>query len=200
MKINFDKGNGLVPAIVQDRDTMKVLMLGYMNKKAFEKTIKEKKVTFYCRSKKRLWTKGEESGNSLTLEDIKLDCDKDALLVKVKPEGPVCKKGSDTCWGEKNKQKRLLFLQHMSDIIDSRKNDDPKSSYISGLFGRGVKKMAEKVGEEATELVIEAVGKNDEKFIEESADLLTHYMVLLSAKGQNLKKVIRVLEKRHKIR
>ena len=199
MKIDFSKDNGLVPAIVQDSLTNRVLMLGYMNEEALEKTLAGKRVTFYSRSKKRLWTKGEESGSFLNLVGIKEDCDNDTLLVKVKPEGPVCHEGGDTCWGEKNKQKRLMFLQFLTDVIESRKDADPKKSYTARMYSRGIKKMAEKVGEEATELVIEAVGRNDEKFLGEAADLLYHFMVLLAGKGQNIKKVIRVLEKRHKI-
>ncbi len=198
MKIDFTKNNdGLAPAIIQDATTNNVLMLGYMNQESYDTTITTKKVTFYSRSKKRLWTKGEESGNFLNLVDIKLDCDNDTLLVKVYPEGETCHKGSDTCWNESNLQS-YGFLSDLEQVINNRKeNQQDKNSYIASLFRKGINKIAQKVGEEAIETVIEAKDANDELFLNESADLLFHYLILLQAKGFKLNDVVRILKKRH---
>ncbi|MFZ5552438.1 MAG: bifunctional phosphoribosyl-AMP cyclohydrolase/phosphoribosyl-ATP diphosphatase HisIE [Bacteroidota bacterium] len=195
--INFKKDNGLVPAIVQDATTGKVLMLGYMNEEAYNKTLSEKKVTFFSRSKNRLWTKGETSGNFLQVQEIKSDCDNDTLLIKVVPTGPVCHTGSDTCWNEKNEYE-YSFLLGLQAVIRKRKNEPADGSYTSELFKKGVNKIAQKVGEEAVEMVIEAKDNNDELFLNEAADLLFHYLILLQAKGHELKDVIEVLEKRRK--
>ena len=198
MNIDFNKNqDGLVPAIVQDAITKNVLMLGYMNKDAYSKTVDTKKVTFFSRTKSRLWTKGEESGNFLNLVDLKLDCDNDTLLVKVNPEGPTCHKGTDTCWDESNKQS-FGFLSILEDIIKDRKeNAESANSYVASLFEKGINKMAQKVGEEAIETVIEAKDNNDELFLNESADLLFHYLILLKAKGFTLVDVVDILKKRH---
>ncbi len=198
MKINFNKNNdGLVPVIIQDNVTKNVLMLGYMNKEAYEKTLQTNKVTFYSRTKKRLWVKGEESGNFLNLIDLKVDCDEDTLLIQVKPVGPTCHKGSDTCWNEKNLQ-QYGFLSHLETIIENRKNNkDNEDSYIASLFRKGMNKIAQKVGEEAVEVVIEAKDDNEELFLNESADLLFHYLILLRAKGYDLNDIVKVLEARH---
>ena len=198
MNIDFNKNqDGLVPAIVQDAITKNVLMLGYMNKEAYSKTVDTKKVTFFSRTKSRLWTKGEESGNFLNLVDLKLDCDNDALLVKVNPEGPTCHKGTDTCWDESNKQS-FGFLSILEDIIKDRKeNAESANSYVASLFEKGINKIAQKVGEEAVETVIEAKDNNDELFLNESADLLLHYLILLKAKGYELDDVVEVLKGRH---
>jgi len=195
--IDFKNDNGLVPAVVQDAATGKVLMLGYMNEEAYNKTITEKRVTFFSRSKNRLWTKGETSGNFLELVEIKEDCDNDTLLVKVNPAGPVCHTGNDTCWNEKN-ESEYSFLHALEAIIKKRKNNPTDGSYTSQLFEKGVNKIAQKVGEEAVEMVIESKDDNKELFLNESADLLFHYLILLQAKGFELKDVIRVLEKRRK--
>lgn len=197
MNIDFNKNNdGLVPAIIQDYKTQKVLMLGYMNQEAFLKTNQSKKVTFYSRTKKRLWTKGEESGNFLHLIDIKLDCDNDTLLIHVNPEGPVCHKGTDTCWQEKNKQD-YGFISELEQIIENRKNRaKPEESYIASLFEEGINKIAQKVGEEAVEVIIEAKDDNPELFLNESADLLFHYLILLKAKDYSIKDIVEVLEAR----
>ena len=199
MKVNFEKyENGLVPAVVQDYNTQKVLMLGFMNEEALDKTEKTGLVTFFSRSKNRLWTKGEESGNHLQLKQILVDCDSDTLLVKAVPKGPVCHTGADTCWSEKNhKEDFLAYLEH---IIDLRRNSDDEKSYVRSLFGKGINKIAQKVGEEAVELVIEAKDVNQELFLNEAADLLFHYIVLLQAKNCSLADVIQVLEKRHQPR
>ncbi len=197
MKINFDKGSGLVPAIVQDANTKSVLMLGYMNREAYDKTVESGKVTFYSRSKNRLWTKGEESGNFLELVSIKNDCDEDTLLVQAKPVGPTCHKGTDTCWAEDN-QASYGFLSRLEDVIADRKNNPSGKSYTSSLFQKGINKVAQKVGEEAVEVVIEAKDDNEELFLNESADLLYHYLILLQAKGYTLKDVVKILEERHK--
>lgn len=195
MNPDFSKyTDGLVPAIIQDVNTNKVLMLGFMNAEAFEQTRKENRVTFFSRSKKRLWTKGEESGNFLEVKSMLLDCDNDTLLIKVIPAGPVCHKGTDTCWGETNTEN---FLFAMEKVIHARKNADPESSYTAKLFSQGINKIAQKVGEEAVEVVIEAKDDNEKLFLDESADLLFHYTILLAAKGYELKDVIEVLEKRH---
>ncbi|WP_143307846.1 bifunctional phosphoribosyl-AMP cyclohydrolase/phosphoribosyl-ATP diphosphatase HisIE [Chitinophaga vietnamensis] len=197
MQIDFQKSvDGLVPAVIQDAATQKVLMLGYMNREALDKTLLEKKVTFFSRSKQRLWTKGEESGNFLYVQDVKVDCDCDTLLIKASPAGPVCHTGADTCWDEKNVSNDFLFK--LEGIITDRLNNPSESSYTSKLFARGINKVAQKVGEEAVELVIEAKDNNDELFLNESADLLFHYLILLQAKGFILANVIEVLEKRHK--
>lgn len=187
---------GLIPAIIQDATTKNVLMLGYMNKEAFSITKETKKVTFYSRSKQRIWTKGEESGNFLNLIDIKLDCDSDTLLIQVQPVGPTCHKGTDTCWNENNKQ-TFGFLSDLESIIQNRKeNLDNKDSYVSSLFEKGINKIAQKVGEEAIEVVIEAKDDNQELFLNESADLLFHYLILLQAKGFELNDVVELLKKR----
>lgn len=205
MEIDFNKNNdGLVPAIIQDATTKNVLMLGYMNEEAFLKTKETKKVTFFSRTKNRLWTKGEESGNYLHLVSIKNDCDNDTLLISVNPEGPVCHKGTDTCWGEENKA-NFGFISTLEGIIGSRKEQSKiapglrkeKSSYVVSLFDDGINKIAQKVGEEAIETVIEAKDENDDLFLNESADLLFHYLILLQAKGFTLKDIVKVLEGRH---
>ncbi|RIV68787.1 bifunctional phosphoribosyl-AMP cyclohydrolase/phosphoribosyl-ATP diphosphatase HisIE [Flagellimonas aequoris] len=198
MKIDFDKNpEGLVPAIIQDAKTKTVLMLGYMNQEAFDVTQKSRKVTFFSRSKQRLWTKGEESGNFLNLVDIKVDCDNDTLLVTVNPAGPTCHKGTDTCWAEENAQ-AYGFLSTLENIIESRKNNQENpESYVASLFRKGINKIAQKVGEEAVETVIEAKDTNDDLFLNESADLLFHYLILLQAKGYKLDDIAQVLERRH---
>ena len=196
MEINYLKyGDGLVPAVIQDDRTNKVLMLGFMNREALDMSRNTGKVTFYSRSKKRLWTKGEESGHFLILKDIKLDCDQDSLLIKVIPLGPVCHTGADTCWNEKNESSD--FLSRLGNIIQDRKNNPKENSYISGLFKKGINKITQKVGEEAVELVIEAKDQNENLFMNEAADLLFHYLILLEAKGHNLKEVTDVLQVRH---
>ncbi|HET8803770.1 MAG TPA: bifunctional phosphoribosyl-AMP cyclohydrolase/phosphoribosyl-ATP diphosphatase HisIE [Aequorivita sp.] len=198
MNPDFKKGNGLIPVIVQDNTSLQVLMLGYMNEAAFLKTQATKKVTFYSRSKKRLWTKGEESGNYLQLVEIKVDCDADALLVLAKPEGPVCHTGSDTCWNEKNKAK-YGFLSELEQIINDRKiTASPKESYVSSLFEKGLDRIAQKVGEEAVETIIEAKNSNRNNFLNEAADLLFHYLMLLTIKDVNFEDVVEVLKSRHK--
>lgn len=193
-KVNFEKSNGLVPCVVQDATSGKVLMLGFMNPEALTKTLTEKKLTFYSRSKKRLWTKGESSGNFLSLVDVLLDCDNDTLLFKVKPKGPTCHTGADTCFEEKNQTDGLEFLEA---IIKNRKANPKAGSYTNQLLDAGINKVAQKVGEEAVELVIEAKDNNRELFLGEAADLMYHYLVLLTAKGYDLKDVIAVLKERH---
>ena len=196
MNIDFKKyDDGLVPAIVQDIDTQKVLMLGVMNDEALQKTMREGKVTSYSRSKKRLWTKGEESGNFLELKSVAADCDHDTLLIKVRPLGPVCHTGEDNCWSEKNSNEN--FLQYLEDIIELRKKSSPEASYVASLFAKGINKIAQKVGEEAVETVIEAKDDNEALFLNEAADLLFHYLILLNAKGYRLKDVISILQERH---
>ena len=195
MIVNYNK-NGLVPAIVQDAQTKTVLMLGYMNKEALEITQKSKRVTFFSRSKNRIWTKGEESGNFLNLKSFKFDCDGDTLLIKAIPEGPTCHKGTDTCWEEKNSQD-FGFLSDLEQVISNRKHTPNDASYVSSLFEKGINKIAQKVGEEAVETVIEAKDQNDELFLEESADLLFHYLILLQAKGYCLSDIVNVLKSRH---
>ncbi|MEM9649575.1 MAG: bifunctional phosphoribosyl-AMP cyclohydrolase/phosphoribosyl-ATP diphosphatase HisIE [Bacteroidota bacterium] len=199
MEVNFDKNpEVLVPAIIQDAKTRNVLMLGYMNQEALDITQKTKKVTFFSRSKQRLWTKGEESGNFLELVDIKNDCDKDTLLISVDPVGPTCHTGTDTCWAEENVQ-RYGFLSDLEGVIAARKNNmDNADSYVASLFRKGINKIAQKVGEEAVETVIEAKDSNDELFLNESADLLFHYLILLQAKGFTLEDIVKTLKKRHK--
>ncbi|TDY12354.1 bifunctional phosphoribosyl-AMP cyclohydrolase/phosphoribosyl-ATP diphosphatase HisIE [Meridianimaribacter flavus] len=198
MNIDFNKNNdGLIPAIIQDVTTKTVLMLGYMNEEAYNKTIDTKRVTFFSRSKQRLWTKGEESGNMLMLKDIKVDCDNDTLLVKVEPLGPTCHKGTDTCWDEDNSQ-TYGFLSSLEHIISDRKhNSKSKESYVVALFEKGINKIAQKVGEEAVEVVIEAKDDNDDLFLNESADLLFHYLILLQAKGFKLEDIVSILKQRH---
>lgn len=198
MKPNFDKNkNGLLPAIIQDFRTNKVLMLAYMNKMAFEKTLDSLKVTFYSRSRQKLWTKGEESGNFLLLVDIKLDCDKDTFLIKVNPEGPTCHTGADTCWNEKN-ESPYGFLNQLENIISQRKeNINDENSYVSSLFRSGVNKISQKVGEEAVELIIEAKDNNENLFLNEGADLLFHYLILLQEKGFRLNDIVKILKERH---
>lgn len=199
MNIDFNKNtDGLVPVIIQDAKTRNVLMLGYMNQEAFDKTVKTNKVTFYSRTKGRLWTKGEESGNFLELVSIQNDCDQDTLLIKVNPVGPTCHKGTDTCWNEDNTS-NYGFLSKLEDVITSRvKNADSSKSYVASLFQKGINKIAQKVGEEAIETVIEAKDNNDDLFLNESADLLFHYLMLLQAKGYRLNDVVKVLESREK--
>lgn len=188
--------NGLIPAIIQDNYTQKVLMLGFMNKEAYEKTVKTGKVTFFSRTKNRLWTKGEQSGNFLHVVSIKADCDNDTLLIMVHPDGPVCHKGTDTCWGEKNEQD-IMFLKELQDFIDRRRQEMPDKSYTTSLFNAGVNKMAQKVGEEAVETVIEACNGTDERLIYEGADLLYHLIVLLTYKGYRIEDLARELKERH---
>ena len=196
LKIDFNKFNdGLVPAIIQDFITNKVLMLGYMNKEAFDATMSSAKVTFFSRSKNRLWTKGEESGNFLELKSVMLDCDADALLFKVIPLGPVCHTGADTCWDEKNIKDD--FIDYLEQIIELRKKSTDGKSYVKTLMEKGINKIAQKVGEEAVELVIEAKDDNSEKFLDEAADLLFHYLLLLNSKGHSIQSVKEVLKKRH---
>ena len=196
MKVDFSKyTDGLVPAIVQDIETHKVLMLGFMNQEALTKTEETGKVTFFSRSKNRLWTKGEESGNFLELKSMAVDCDQDTLLIQVHPVGPVCHTGADTCWSERNHSED--FLLYLEDIIRLRKQASPEDSYVAKLFSRCINKVAQKVGEEAVELVIEAKDDNEELFLNEAADLLFHYLLLLNAKGYKLQSVIDILKKRH---
>lgn len=195
MTIKFDKNTGLVPVIIQDYLNLKVLMLGYMNQEAFDKTLQEKRVTFFSRSKNRLWTKGETSGNFLELMDWKLDCDNDTILIKAKPLGPTCHKGTTTCFAEETDKGFLYELQQtISDKIDN--NDE--NSYTNELYKRGINKVAQKVGEEAVELVIEAKDNNDELFLNEASDLLYHYLILLKAKGFKIEDVEKILESRSK--
>ena len=198
MSLDFKKMGGLIPAIIQDAVTEKVLMIGFMNEEAFQKTIDSKLVTFYSRSRNCLWTKGEESGNYLDLVDILTDCDSDALLVKVKPRGPVCHKGPDTCFSENNDHSGIHFLTCLQDLIDTRRSTMPKESYTTKLFASGINKIAQKVGEEAVELVIEAKDQNDDLFLNEAADLMYHFIVLLSARGFKLNDVAKRLEERRK--
>jgi phosphoribosyl-ATP pyrophosphohydrolase/phosphoribosyl-AMP cyclohydrolase len=196
VKIDFKKyQDGLAPAIIQDHLTHKVLMLGFMNEEALDKTMQEGKVTFYSRTKKRLWTKGEESGNFLMIREMAVDCDQDTLLIKVHPLGPVCHTGADTCWSEKNHSEDFLF--YLEDIIRLRRQVPPSESYVSKLFSKGINKIAQKVGEEAVELVIEAKDNNKDLFLNEAADLLFHYLLLLNAKDFNLQQVIDILKERH---
>lgn len=193
MKADFSKG--LVPAIVQDVNTHKVLMLGYMNQEALDKTMELGRVTFFSRSKNRLWTKGEESGHFLELRSMAVDCDKDTLLIKAVPHGPTCHTGADTCWGETNHSEN--FLVYLEEIINLRKKSSDEKSYVRSLFQKGINKIAQKVGEEAVELVIEAKDDNKDLFLNESADLLFHYLILLNSKGHTLNDVINVLQDRH---
>lgn len=197
MDIDFEKSGGLVPAIIQDADTKTVLMLGYMNKEAYEKTVATGLVTFYSRSRKCLWTKGETSNNFLHLVDIKVDCDNDTLLVKVHPDGPTCHKGTDTCWGEENEKSPLLFLAELSDFIEKRHQEMPEGSYTTSLFRDGLNRMAQKVGEEALELVIEATNGTNNRLIYEGSDMLYHLIVLLTHKGLRIEDMAAELRERH---
>lgn len=196
MELDFEKMNGLIPAIIQDNYTQKVLMLGFMNKEAYEKTMETGKVTFFSRTKNRLWTKGEKSGNFLHVVSVKADCDNDTLLIMVHPEGPVCHKGTDTCWGDKNEQD-IMFLKELQDFIDRRRQEMPEKSYTTSLFNSGVNKMAQKVGEEAVETILEACNGTDERLIYEGADLLYHLIVLLTYKGYRIEDLARELKERH---
>lgn len=198
MNINFSKyPDSLAPAVIQDNSTGKVLMLGFMNEEALNKTVAEGKVTFFSRSKNRLWTKGEESGNTLFVRAVLSDCDNDTILIKADPAGPVCHTGADTCWNEKNVREPADFLTYIEGVIESRKAGNDENSYVKKMFGKGLNKIAQKVGEEAVELIIEAKDNDEELFLGEAADLLFHYLLLLNAKGFNLQKVITILQKRH---
>ena len=198
MKIDFTKYNGLIPAIIQDNETKTVLMLGYMNQEALDTTLETQKVTFFSRSKNRLWTKGEESGNFLNLVSIKNDCDNDTLLIQANPVGPTCHTGSDTCWEDENTS-NYGFLSKLENTIQERKeNATSEKSYVASLFEKGINKIAQKVGEEAVEVVIEAKDNNNDLFLSESADLLFHYLILLQAKGFKLNDVVEVLKSREK--
>jgi phosphoribosyl-AMP cyclohydrolase / phosphoribosyl-ATP pyrophosphohydrolase len=197
MTPDFSKLNGLIPAIIQDASTDKVLMLGFMNKEAYEKTLLEKRVTFFSRTKNRLWTKGETSGNFLDVVEIKIDCDNDTLLIKASPHGEVCHTGSDTCFNEVNRN-NISFLIDLQNLVDQRKREMPEGSYTTKLFSKGINKVAQKVGEEAVELVIEAKDNNDDLFLNEAADLMYHLIVLLTAKGFRLEDVTKILIDRHK--
>ncbi|MEL6626882.1 MAG: bifunctional phosphoribosyl-AMP cyclohydrolase/phosphoribosyl-ATP diphosphatase HisIE [Bacteroidota bacterium] len=196
MVLDFEKGNGLIPAVVQDATTRKVLMLGYMNQEALDATREKGKVTFFSRSKNRLWTKGETSGNFLQLVEIREDCDKDTLLVLAHPIGPVCHTGADTCFKEEN-QADISFFNQLSEVIHARKEASPDSSYTAQLFHRGINKIAQKVGEEAVEVIIEAKDEDEDKFLNECADLMFHFLVLLEAKNTSLSAVAQVLAERH---
>ncbi len=196
MTLDFDKMDGLVPAIIQDSRTLKVLMLGFMNKEAYEKTVETGKVTFWSRTKQRLWTKGETSGNTLTVVDIKADCDNDTLLIKAIPAGPVCHTGSDTCWDEKN-QNPIMFLSELQRFIEKRHEEMPEGSYTTSLFKSGCGRMAQKVGEEAIESVIEAMANNNERLIYEASDMVYHLIVLLTSKGLKIEDLAQELQKRH---
>ena len=197
LKLDFEKMNGLVPAIIQDADTQKVLMLGFMNEEAYDKTVETEKVTFYSRTRKTLWTKGETSGNFLHVVSIKADCDNDTLLITVHPDGPVCHTGADTCWNEKNEED-ILFLKELQDFISKRHEEMPEGSYTTSLFQSGMNKMAQKVGEEAVETVIEAINGTNERLIYESSDLLYHLIVLLTSKGLRIEDLAKELKERHK--
>lgn len=197
MKIDFEKCGGLVPAIIQDATTKNVLMLGYMNEDAYNKTIETQKVTFYSRSRQCLWTKGETSGNYLNLVSMAIDCDNDTLLVKVNPVGPTCHTGTDTCWGEKNDVNPLLFLTYIQDFIEKRHREMPEGSYTTSLFKDGINRMAQKVGEEALEAVIEATNGTNERLVYEGADMLYHLVVLLTSKGLRIEDLAKELQVRH---
>lgn len=197
MNLDFDKVGGLIPAIIQDNETNKVLMLGYMNQEALDKTKELGKVTFYSRTKQRLWTKGEESGNFLNVISIQEDCDQDTLLIKVNPVGPVCHTGDDTCFKEVNRED-IMFFKHLQQFIEKRHQEMPEGSYTTSLFQSGVNRMAQKVGEEAIESVIEACNGTDDRLIYESADMLYHLIVLLTSKGLSIEDLSRELQKRHK--
>ncbi|MDR1865426.1 MAG: bifunctional phosphoribosyl-AMP cyclohydrolase/phosphoribosyl-ATP diphosphatase HisIE [Bacteroidales bacterium] len=198
MDLDFSKAGGLIPAVVQDAITGKVLMVGFMDREAYEKTVKSRLVTFYSRTRKRLWTKGEESGNHLDVVEILADCDNDTLLVKAHPRGPACHTGADTCFGEKNGRDGMQFIEYLQDFIIRRKKEMPEGSYTTKLFKSGINKIAQKVGEEAVELVIEAKDEHDDLFLNEAADLMYHLLVLLSARNIHLNDVGKVLSERHK--
>lgn len=195
---DFSKLNGLVPAIIQDNTTLKVLMLGFMNEEAWQMTEESGRVTFFSRSRNRLWTKGEESGNFLEVAEILSDCDNDTLLIKVNPTGPVCHTGADTCWDETNEESDLLFLEYLQDLVDERKKTMPEGSYTTSLFREGTRRIAQKVGEEAVETILGAVSGDDDNFIYEGADLLYHLIVLLSQKGYRIEDLAAELKKRHR--
>ncbi len=195
---DFSKLNGLVPAVIQDNTTLKVLMLGFMNEEAWRKTEETGRVTFFSRSRNRLWTKGEESGNFLEVTEILSDCDNDTLLIKVNPAGPVCHTGADTCWEEVNEESDLLFLEYLQDLVDERKRGMPEGSYTTSLFREGTRRIAQKVGEEAVETILGAVSGDDENFLYEGADLLYHLIVLLSQKGYRIEDLAAELKKRHR--
>ena len=197
MEIEFEKMGGLVPAIVQDNVTRRVLMLGFMNKEAYEKTVELGKVTFFSRTKNRLWTKGEESGNFLNVIEILNDCDNDTLLIKAHPTGPVCHTGADTCWNEENSAD-INFLSYLQDFIEKRYKEMPEGSYTTSLFQSGINRMAQKVGEEAVETVIEATNGTDDRLIYEASDMIYHLIVLLTSKGYRIEDLARELVKRHK--
>ncbi len=197
-QLDFSKLNGLIPAIIQDNTTNVVLMLGFMNEEALAKTEETGQVTFFSRSKNRLWTKGEESGNFLNVVSIASDCDNDTLLIKVNPVGPVCHTGADTCWGEENEESDIQFLEYLQDFIDQRKEEMPEGSYTTSLFQKGTRKITQKVGEEAVETIIGAMANDDENFLYEGADLLYHLIVLLTHKGYRIEDLARELKKRHK--
>lgn len=197
-QLDFTKLNGLIPAVIQDNTTNVVLMLGFMNEEAVQKTEETGQVTFFSRSKNRLWTKGEESGNFLNVVSIASDCDNDTLLIKVNPVGPVCHTGDDTCWGETNEESDIQFIEYLQDFIDQRKQEMPDGSYTTSLFQKGTRKIAQKVGEEAVETIIGAMADDDENFLYEGADLLYHLIVLLSHKGYRVEDLARELKKRHK--
>jgi len=196
MTLDFNKMGGLIPAIIQDADTQKVLMLGYMNEEAYQKTLDTGIVTFFSRTRQTLWTKGETSGNFLHVVSIKADCDQDTLLIQVHPDGPVCHTGTDTCWGEENKQD-ILFLKDLQDFIDKRHQEMPEGSYTTSLFQSGINKIAQKVGEEAVETIIEACNGTDERLIYEGSDLLYHLIVLLTSKGYRIEDLANELRERH---
>ena len=198
MDIDFEKSGGLVPAIIQDSATRQVLMLGYMNREAYEKTVASRRVTFWSRSRNCLWTKGETSGNFLELVDIKVDCDNDTLLVRAVPHGPVCHTGTDTCWGETNDANPLLFLTELQDFINKRREEMPEGSYTTSLFKDGINRMAQKVGEEALEAVIEAVNGTDDRLLYEASDMFYHLIVLLASKGLRIEQVAEELAERHR--
>ena len=198
MDIDFEKSGGLVPAIIQDSATRQVLMLGYMNREAYEKTLATRRVTFWSRSRNCLWTKGETSGHFLELVDIKADCDNDTLLVRAVPHGPVCHTGTDTCWGESNDANPLLFLTELQDFINKRREEMPEGSYTTSLFKDGLNRMAQKVGEEALEAVIEAVHGTDDRLLYEASDMFYHLIVLLASKGLRIEQVAAELAERHR--
>lgn len=197
-QLDFTKLNGLIPAVIQDNTTNVVLMLGFMNEEAVAKTEETGKVTFFSRTKNRLWTKGEESGNFLNVVSIAADCDNDTLLIKVNPVGPTCHTGTDTCWNEENEESDIQFLEYLQDFIDQRKQEMPVGSYTTSLFTKGTRTIAQKVGEEAVETIIGAMANDDENFLYEGADLLYHLIVLLSHKGYRIEDLARELKKRHK--
>ncbi len=199
MNLDFKKQNGLIPAIIQDADTNKVLMLGYMNEESLKKTQETGKVTFWSRSRQCLWTKGETSGNFLNVVSMKEDCDNDTLLIKVHPCGPVCHTGTDTCWGEENKSDDIMFLKTLQEFIEKRHTEMPEGSYTTSLFKAGVNKMAQKVGEEAVETVIEATNGTNDRLIYEASDLMYHLIVLLTSKGLSIEDIANDLIKRHKV-